>query len=216
MSMDIENERREYSQAGEQGVHAADLKQDPLLQFEQWLLDAKNANISDPTAMMLATVDAQGMPRQRTVLLKGFSETGFRFFTNLESAKAQHIAANDQVCLIFPWLSMERQVIIQGRAQKLSNKENLAYFLTRPRDSQLAAWVSEQSSPIDSRELLLGKFKEMTERFANKDISLPAFWGGYNIVPSRIEFWSGGEKRLHDRFEYVKEGEQWVRNRLQP
>jgi len=216
--MDIHNERREYLQAGDKGLSQSSLHADPVKQFELWLLEAKNAEISDPTAMMLATVDEQGMPRQRTVLLKQFDQQGFRFFTNLESAKAKHIEANSQVCLIFPWLSLERQVIIQGRAEKLSHKDNLNYFLSRPRDSQLAAWVSAQSNPIASRELLLGKFKEISQRFAQKDISLPAFWGGYNVAPERIEFWSGGAKRLHDRFEYVLNSDsgQWQINRLQP
>ena len=214
MSMDIHNERREYLQSS---LRREQLNSDPIKQFEHWLAQAKDAKITDPTAMILATVDANGIPSQRTVLLKQFDEQGFVFFTNLESKKSQQIQANSNVCIIFPWLSMERQVIISGKAEAVSTKENLDYFLSRPRDSQLAAWVSAQSSPISSKSLLLNKFNEITERFANKDISLPKFWGGYRIVPERIEFWAGGAKRLHDRFEFQKQADgQWHIERLQP
>lgn len=214
--MDIYNERREYLQSGGKGLNEASLAKSPIEQFELWLQDAKQADINDPTAMMLATVDAHGCPRQRTVLLKAFNEQGFQFFTNLASKKAQHIQDNDNVSLIFPWLSLERQVIISGKAIRLSKKENLAYFLSRPRDSQLAAWVSKQSSPISSKQLLLSKFDEISQRFANKDITLPEFWGGFRVEPTRIEFWSGSAKRLHDRFEYLKIDDQWKVQRLQP
>ena len=215
--MDIHNERREYLQSGDKGLHRADLENDPMLQFEAWLTDAKAADISDPTAMMLATVDATGCPRQRTVLLKEYSLAGFSFFTNLSSTKAQHIEGNQQVSLIFPWLTMERQIIISGTAEKLSRAENLRYFLSRPRDSQLAAWVSKQSSPIRTKEMLLDKFNEITQRFENKEMSLPEFWGGYQVKPTRIEFWSGSAKRLHDRFEYTQTTDgAWQKQRLQP
>ena len=214
--MDIHNERREYLQSGDSGLHLNELNANPILQFEQWLEDTKRADIKDPTAMMLATVDANGCPRQRTVLLKAFDQQGFQFFTNLSSHKAQHIQENDNVSLLFPWISQERQVIISGKAIRLSKKENLAYFLSRPRDSQLAAWVSKQSSPISSKQMLLNKFEEISQRFANNDISLPEFWGGFRVEPTRIEFWSGSAKRLHDRFEYLNIDGEWKVQRLQP
>lgn len=214
MSRDIHNDRREYLQSG---LRRQQLDKDPIIQFEHWLDDVKISAISDPTAMILATVDANHQPSQRTVLLKQFDSKGFVFFTNLESKKAQQIKENQQVSLLFPWLTLERQVIISGIAEPVSKKECMDYFLSRPRDSQLAAWVSQQSSPISSRVLLMDKFKEITERFSNHDISLPQFWGGYRVVPHRIEFWAGGAKRLHDRFEYQKSADgQWNIERLQP
>lgn len=214
--MDIYNERREYLHSGAQGLHADDLNDSPIIQFKHWLENAKQSDIKDPTAMMLATVDTNGCPSQRTVLLKAFNDQGFNFFTNLASNKAQQIQHNENVSLIFPWLTLERQVIISGKAIQLSAKENAEYFLSRPRDSQLAAWVSNQSSPISSKQLLLSKFEDMSQRFANKDISPPKFWGGYRVEPTRIEFWSGSAKRLHDRFEYIKSDNQWIIQRLQP
>lgn len=214
--MDIHNERREYLHSGAKGLHLDDLNANPIVQFKYWLEEAKQTDIKDPTAMMLATVDSLGCPSQRTVLLKAFNDQGFNFFTNLSSNKAQQIQHNDNVSLIFPWLTLERQVIISGKAVKLSIKENAEYFLSRPRDSQLAAWVSNQSSAISSKQLLLAKFEEISQRFANKDISLPEFWGGYRVEPTRIEFWSGSAKRLHDRFEYLKIDGKWTIQRLQP
>ncbi|ROS05200.1 pyridoxamine 5'-phosphate oxidase [Sinobacterium caligoides] len=212
--MDIKNERREYLRSG---LSRQQLATDPVEQFEHWLQEAKDHGIKDPTAMMLATVDATGQPSQRTVLLKQFDSSGFVFYTNLESNKAKQIADNNRVSLIFPWLTMERQVMISGRAERVSTKEALAYFVTRPRDSQLAAWVSKQSSPIGSRELLMGKFAEIKQRFAQQDLSLPKFWGGFRVVPERVEFWAGGAQRLHDRFEYLRDNEgAWNVERLQP
>ena len=212
--MDIEDERREYLRSG---LSRKQLCENPIEQFERWLIEAKDFNIKDPTAMMVATVDATGQPSQRTVLLKQFDNNGFVFYTNLESNKARQIAGNNKVSLIFPWLTMERQVMISGRAERVSNTQALGYFLSRPRDSQLAAWVSKQSSPIGSRELLMGKFEEIKQRFASEKLSLPKFWGGYRVVPERIEFWAGGARRLHDRFEYVKSPDgHWHITRLQP
>ena len=214
--MDIKNERREYLQSGEEGLRSSDLNDNPFSQFAHWLDEAKAGDIKDPTGMMLATVDAQGQPHQRTVLLKAFSEQGFSFFTNLGSRKASHIQQNQAVSLIFPWLSMERQVIISGKAVALSAKDNAEYFSTRPRDSQLAAWVSRQSQPTPNKQALFDAFAATTAQFADKDVALPTFWGGFRVEPSRIEFWSGSAKRLHDRFEYNKQGDSWSRQRLQP
>jgi pyridoxamine 5'-phosphate oxidase len=212
--MDIHHERREYLLAN---LTRESLDDSPIVQFEKWLGEAKTADINDPTAMMVATVDRQGQPSQRTVLLKQFNQQGFVFYTNLDSKKARQIATNDRVSLIFPWLSLERQVIIAGRAERVSAKESLDYFLSRPRDSQLAAWVSRQSSPVSSRAMMMEKFAEIKSRFAQGEIPLPKFWGGYRVVPERIEFWSGGAKRIHDRFEYLKnDSGEWQIERLQP
>ena len=215
--MDIHNERREYLKAGEQVLHRVQMLNDPLQQFEQWYLNAKQADIADPSAMMLATVDSDGLPSQRTVLLKSFSSQGFVFFTNLHSKKARDLAINKHVSLIFPWLSLERQVIISGLAEPLDASENQAYFLSRPKASQIAAWTSQQSQPIESRAALLAEYSRLEQRFNHETIDLPDFWGGYCIKPTRFEFWQGGAKRLHDRFEYCQDaGDNWSIRRLQP
>jgi pyridoxamine 5'-phosphate oxidase len=166
--------------------------------------------------MTLATVGATGTPLQRTVLLKGFDENGFVFFSNYESRKAADMRANPQVCLLFPWLTLERQVIIQGRVEKTTLKESTAYFHSRPLDSQIGAWVSNQSEVIASREVLNAKLSEIRERFADGNIPLPPFWGGYRVVPTTIEFWQGGPARLHDRFLYSRKTDGWKIDRLSP
>jgi pyridoxamine 5'-phosphate oxidase len=166
--------------------------------------------------MTLATVDERGQPFQRTVLLKSFDHEGFIFFTNYGSRKAAQIAANPQVCLLFPWLILERQVIIQGRAEKISTAESLKYFLSRPRESQIGAWVSNQSEVISSRKLLLQKLTEIRDKFAQGEVPLPSFWGGYRVIPETIEFWQGGSARLHDRFLYTRSGRDWKIDRLSP
>ena len=167
--------------------------------------------------MAIATVGPDGRPSQRTVLLKHFDKEGFVFYTNLESRKAAEIEHNSRVCILFPWLSMDRQVIVEGSAERLGMTSVLKYFISRPRDSQLAAWSSAQSRKIDARSLLEGEFFRMKEKFADKEIPVPSFWGGYRIIPDRWEFWQGGEHRLHDRFQYTQaETEQWEINRLAP
>jgi pyridoxamine 5'-phosphate oxidase len=162
-------------------------------------------------------VDAAHRPLLRTVLLKYFGADGFVFFTNYESRKAQHIAHNPNVSLLFPWVTLERQIIIQGRAEKISAAESLKYFVSRPRDSQIGAWVSQQSSVISSRKLLLQKLNEIGEKFKQGSIPLPSFWGGFRVVPETIEFWQGGPARLHDRFLYTKSADEtWSIERLCP
>ena len=206
--------RREYS-LGE--MHSENVPDDPMELFNCWLEVVKDSEIKDPTAMSVATVDENGQPFQRIVLLKRFGDDGFVFFTNLESRKAQHIAINSQVSLLFPWHTLEKQVAITGVAEPLSKTEVLKYFMSRPKDSQIAAWVSKQSSPISARKALETKFSEMKAKFAKGDVPLPKFWGGYIVKPTSIEFWQGGENRLHDRFIYEKSaGEQWARSRLAP
>ena len=166
--------------------------------------------------MTLATVRADGMPAQRTVLLTQFDARGFVFFTNYVSRKAAHIAENPQVSLLFPWITLERQVIVQGRAEKISSTESLRYFTSRPRESQLGAWVSSQSSVISSRKFLMQKLSELKSKFSEGEIPLPSFWGGYRVVPETIEFWQGGPARIHDRFLYSKGGSEWSVDRLSP
>lgn len=212
--MDISQFRREYLR---DGLSRDQLDPDPVRQFTQWFEQARQTNTSDPTAMILATVGKDGMPSQRTVLLKYYDEQGFVFFTNFESRKAKEIAGNPKVSLLMVWLDLERQIIINGIARKISTAESAKYFMTRPKDSQVAAWVSSQSSVISSRKMLLQKFGEMKRKFSEGKIPLPSFWGGYRVEPLEIEFWQGRENRLHDRFMYRKdESGGWKIGRLAP
>jgi pyridoxamine 5'-phosphate oxidase len=213
-AVEIEDFRREYLQAG---LQREDLRADPLEQFELWLAQAVAGGITDPTAMVVATVDGEGRPWQRIVLLKDFGHQGFVFYTNLESRKASAIAGNSAVSLHFPWNVIERQVIIGGNAERLSNLEAARYFLTRPRESQLAAWASDQSRPLTARAVLEQKVAEMKHKFQQGEIPLPGFWGGYRVVPEQVEFWQGGAHRLHDRFMYSRKGAlDWSIERLAP
>jgi len=167
--------------------------------------------------MTVATVDASGQPSQRIVLLKDVSEQGFTFFTNLGSRKAQELADNPKVSLHFPWFFMERQVRVCGTAHKLTLKQNAEYFFSRPKDSQLAAYASRQSQPVKTRELLMTQFTQLKEKFADKQLPVPDFWGGFQVVPHQVEFWQGGEHRLHDRFEYnLHTDGHWTTTRLMP
>lgn len=213
-SMDIGGLRREY-QSG--GLRRADLHRDPFDQFELWFLQACEVDLLDPNAMSLATVSADAHPTLRTVLLKYFDRQGFVFFTNLESTKAQQISENPNVSLLFPWLVLDRQVIINGNAEKISTKEALSYFVKRPKGSQLGAWVSKQSRVISSRSILEMKLEEMKRKYALGQIPLPSFWGGYRVRPIQFEFWQGQPNRLHDRFCYTrKQGDIWKIDRLAP
>ena len=212
--MDLSQFRREYLKGG---LSRSDLDRDPTLQFAAWFEQARNTEIADPTAMVLATVDKDGRPSQRTVLLKYFDEKGFVFFTNFESRKAMEIAGNPQVSLLFVWLQLERQVIINGTASKISVAESAKYFMSRPKESQMAAWVSSQSHPLTSKQILLQKFQEMKTKIGEGKVPFPSFWGGYRVVPGEIEFWQGGQNRLHDRFMYTKEeAGSWDIKRLAP
>lgn len=211
--MDLAEFRKEYS---DRGLHRDELNPDPTVQFSQWFIQATELEVHEPNAMTLATVDESGMPQQRTVLLKYYDRDGFVFFTNYGSAKAKQIAANPKVSLLFPWITLERQVIVQGRAEKISSAESLRYFASRPRESQIGAWVSNQSEVISSRKFLMQKLSEIREKFQQGEIPLPSFWGGYRVVPEAIEFWQGGPARLHDRFLYRKSGDAWAIERLSP
>lgn len=212
--MDIEIFRREYL-AG--GLKREDLQDDPLDQFRLWLDQTIASGLGDPTAMVVATVAEDGQPSQRIVLLKHYDAKGFIFYTNYGSRKAQEIAANGKVSLLFPWNALDRQVKVCGRAEKISAAESLKYFLTRPRDSQLAAWASDQSRKISSRDFLMTQLAHMKEKFAEGEVPLPDFWGGIRVIPHEIEFWQGGEHRLHDRFVYeLGDDRSWSIHRLAP
>jgi pyridoxamine 5'-phosphate oxidase len=211
--LDISNFRRDYLRGG---LQRKDLDPDPILQFNKWFEQARETKIADPTAMILSTVGGDGQPSQRTVLLKYFDIEGFVFFTNYSSRKATEIAGNSKVNLLFVWLELERQVSISGAANKISTADSARYFMSRPRDSQVAAWVSSQSHPLSSRQFLMQKFQEMKTKFGEGKIPLPSFWGGYRVVPSSIEFWQGRKNRLHDRFLYTPEYDGWKIERLAP
>ncbi|MCP4302973.1 MAG: pyridoxamine 5'-phosphate oxidase [Gammaproteobacteria bacterium] len=194
-----------------------DLDDDPIVQFEDWFRYACETVPMDPNAFSISTVDSQHRPSNRTVLLKYFDERGLVFFTNFESKKAEHIGNNPHVALLFFWSDAARQVKIRGIAEKVPTRETLKYFLSRPRGSQIGAWVSAQSSVISSRALLETEFQKLKQKFKNKEVPLPSFWGGYRVVPYEIEFWQGRRNRLHDRFQYTKADDgSWTIERLAP
>lgn len=210
----ISDIRRDYTQAG---LDVDDLTSEPFALFELWLQNAVDANLADPTAMTVATVDNAGQPSQRIVLLKDFNETGFIFYTNTASKKAQDLSHNNKISLHFPWHMLDRQVKVLGVAKQLSSIDVAKYFMSRPKPSQIAAWASDQSRPINSKQLLMEKFSEAKAKFAKGQVPLPSFWGGYRVIPHQIEFWQGGEHRLHDRFVYTKTSQgQWQTERLMP
>ena len=212
--MKLDDIRRDYLKGG---LNREDLAESPFEQFEHWMQQAIDAELTaDPTAMVLATVDADGKPSQRVVLLKGVEDGGFVFYTNYDSLKGQDIARNPQVSLHFGWLPIERQVIIQGEAEKVSAKASDAYFQSRPRASQIGAWTSHQSRPVESRDALEATFTAIEKRFADQPVPTPEFWGGYRVKPTNIEFWQGRASRLHDRFVYRLEQGRWHIERLQP
>jgi pyridoxamine 5'-phosphate oxidase len=212
--MNIGDMREDYTR-GE--LHRRDLKPDPFDQFELWFEQACKSEVIEPNAMSVATVDAGGHPTLRTVLLKKWDKTGFVFFTNLESRKSRQIAVNPNVSLLFPWLALQRQVAINGTAERIPTSEVIAYFVTRPFGSQLAAWASPQSSVISTRSLLEAKWDEIKRKFREGHVPLPSFWGGYRVVPRDFEFWQGRHSRLHDRFLYTPKPEGgWQIDRLAP
>lgn len=209
----IDQSRRKYVRGL---LKREQLDADPVAQFKRWLDDACELIDVEPNAMTLATVDSRGAPTARTVLLKYFDRDGFVFFTNLGSRKAQHLEENHRVALLFWWPELERQIEVTGAAQRISSMESAKYFMTRPRGSQLGAWVSRQSHVLTSRKALEMKLDEVKRKFAEGDVPLPTFWGGFRVVPETIEFWQGQPDRLHDRFQYVRDGEGWRIQRLSP
>ena len=194
-----------------------ELESDPIVQFEKWFREAWDENYPMPHAMSLATASAEGLPTVRTVLLKGYDPHGFVFFTNYGSRKAKQISNNPQAALLFPWVRLGRQVTVAGRVEKISKSESVQYFLSRPRGSQLSAWASAQSTVISSRTILESAFATVKRRFADGEVPLPDFWGGYRVDPDSIEFWQNRKDRLHDRFLYNRgENGAWRIDRLTP
>lgn len=190
--------------------------EDPLILFARWYAEAETRVSILPEAMSLATATASGRPSVRLVLLKGYDERGFAFYTNTRSRKAAELDANPRAAVAFHWPELERQVRVEGTTEPIPEPEAAAYFATRPRASRISAWASPQSQVVDSREALERRAREMAAEFDEGDIPLPPFWGGYRVVPERIEFWQGRAGRLHDRLLYVRDGGGWERSRLAP
>lgn len=212
--MELQDIRRDFRKGT---LTREELHSDPIEQFNLWMQQALTADIVDPTAMVLATAARDGQVSQRMVLLKGLDERGFVFFTNYESRKSREIAINSKVSLHFPWLAIERQVMVCGVAEKVSIEESRGYFQSRPRDSQLAAWASPQSRVLNSREAMMQQLESLQNKYEGSDVPLPEFWGGFRVRPSQIEFWQGGANRLHDRFVYsLTAGQAWQIDRLAP
>jgi len=212
--MDLSDYRKDYLM---DGLNREVLKKNPFDQFELWFQQAIELQVNEPNAFSLATVSEAGAPSLRTVLLKIFDDRGFVFFTNYSSSKAKEIEQNQNVSALFPWINLERQIIITGKAEKISKAESLKYFISRPHGSQLGAWISQQSSVISSRSILEMKLEQMKNKFSKGKVPLPDFWGGYRIVPQKFEFWQGRTNRLHDRFQYRKnDSGVWNIERLAP
>jgi len=189
----------------------------PFVQFKKWFMDATGSEIYDPNAMSLTTVNKDGVPSIRTVLLKAYDEKGYVFYTNYESRKAIEIENNPNVALLFPWYKLSRQLIIQGRVEKISRLETVKYFMSRPFGSQLGAWVSNQSQVISSRNLLEMKFNEVRDKLKKGEMPVPDKWGGMRVKPFSFEFWQGQPNRLHDRIYYsLQEDKSWKIERLAP
>jgi pyridoxamine 5'-phosphate oxidase len=211
--VDASSLRREYTTAG---LDKADIHPNPIVQFHEWFENAVGADLHEPNAMILATATTYGKPSARTVLLKGYDERGFVFYTNYEGRKAKEIEANPTCALLFYWGELERQVRIEGRASRLSSKESDAYFASRPRGSRLGAWASEQSLPVEDRSVLEERVRALEKEYEGREIPRPPFWGGYRVEPHTIEFWQGRESRVHDRLVYYRTGGSWKIERLQP
>ncbi len=212
-SEEIAQIRKEYTL---EDLDISKANPDALLQFQNWFEEARKAEIPEPNAMHLATVSAEGQPSGRIVLLKGLDETGFVFYTNYNSQKGQHLAQYPAACLTFFWAELERQVRIEGKTEKVSEATSSQYFHSRPHSSQLGAWASPQSQVIDNRQVLENNFEALTKQYTEGAVPKPPHWGGYRLLPEKIEFWQGRPSRLHDRLLYEKIGNTWKISRLAP
>ena len=211
--MDIKALRREYAS---RSLDESSIASDPLQQFRTWFSEAARSEILDVNAMALATVSAAGVPSVRTVLLKDIDARGLVFFTHYTSPKGQDLAANSNAALLFYWAPLERQVRVNGQVERVVAAESDAYFASRPRDSQIAAWAAHQSTELSDRAALEARYDELSVKYEGQDVPRPPDWGGYRVIPSRMEFWQGRPKRLHDRIVYVKHEDRWIRARLAP
>ena len=212
--MSLSDLRREYTLTG---LVESDLDPNPFVQFDKWFQQALTARLPEPNAMTLATATLEGKPSARVVLLKGFDERGFVFFTNYGSQKGRELSANPLAALVCYWAELERQVRISGRVSLVTVEESEAYFHSRPLGSQLGAWASHQSEIVSGREVLEDRLEELTQEYHTKPVPLPPYWGGYRVAPETIEFWQGRPNRLHDRLRYaLQDGGEWLIERLSP
>ena len=212
MTVDLTELRNKFRKSG---LSRSDLDDDPVKQFSLWFTEAIDSGIVEPTAMSLATSDESEIGL-RTVLLKYFDDKGFVFYTNYESKKSRQIEKRPEAAILFPWVALDRQIKIIGGVEKVSSLESIKYFATRPKDSQIGAWASKQSTIISSRDILQNQFESMKRKFSSGEVPLPNFWGGYRVIPRTIEFWQGRESRLHDRFIYRRIEDSWTVSRLSP
>ncbi len=214
MNLSISDLRQNYTLAG---LRETDASRDAIAQFATWFQQALDADLKEPNAMTLATLSPDGFPTARIVLLKHFDTNGFVFYTNYKSNKGQDLERNPRAALVFWWAELERQVRIEGTVERISDRDSDEYFNSRPRDSQLGAWVSSQSEVIADRQVLEQKFSQLQQQYANKNIPRPTHWGGFRVIPAKIEFWQGRPSRLHDRLRYrLLEGGDWLIERLSP
>ena len=211
--MSIHDARTDYSRLS---LSETDVDSDPIRQFHRWFEDATLAEIPEPNAMALATATPDGRPSARIVLLRGYNERGFTFFTNYESRKGRELEVNPRAALVFHWHDLERQVRIEGKVERVSAAESDAYFQSRPAGSRLGAWASNQSEVIPDRADLEARTRELERQYPDGLIARPDYWGGYRVVPEIIEFWQGRPSRLHDRLRYIRRDESWVIERLSP
>lgn len=211
--MTLADLRKDYSLAG---LDEKNLARDPFRQFDKWFEEAGAAKLTEPNAMILSTATRDGRPSSRVVLLKGLDGRGFVFYTNYESRKGRELEINPRASLLFPWLALERQVIVEGPITQVTREESEAYFHSRPAASQLAAWASQQSSVLPSRSVLEDNLKGVEKKYAGQVVPVPPHWGGYRLAPETVEFWQGRRSRMHDRLRYRRTKDGWTVERLSP